>query len=85
MTEEAQALAEELLTQREAAQKALQALSPREAQVLRLIVAGMKEKQIAAQLGISEKTVSSHKEMAREKTGTTSAGLVVMAARAGWV
>ena len=42
-------------------------LTPRERDVLRLIVAGMLNKQIAAELGISEKTVNVHRSQVMQK------------------
>lgn len=44
-------------------------LSPREIEVLRLVVAGDTDQQIADQLYISVKTVHSHLERIRDKTG----------------
>jgi RNA polymerase sigma factor (sigma-70 family) len=42
-------------------------LTPREREVLRLVVAGMLNKQIAAELGISEKTVNVHRSQVMQK------------------
>lgn len=64
----------------------LAGLSPREREVMRLVVAGLRNKQIAARLGITEKTVKAHRARVMEKTGATSlADLVRLAAddRAG--
>ena len=56
-------------------------LSGREREVMALVVAGLRNKQIAAQLGITEKTVKVHRARVMEKTGATSlAGLVRLAA-----
>lgn len=50
----------------------LAALSGREREVMRLVVAGLRNKQIAAQLGITEKTVKVHRARVMEKTGAAS-------------
>jgi two-component system response regulator FixJ len=58
---------------REQAQAALNALSPREREVARLVALGQPNKQIAAELGISEKTVHIHRQHVMEKAGVSSA------------
>ena len=58
---------------REQAQAALNALSPRESEVARLVALGQPNKQIAAELGISEKTVHIHRQHVMEKAGVSSA------------
>jgi DNA-binding NarL/FixJ family response regulator len=45
------------------------ALSPRETQVLRLVVEGLLNKQIAARLGITERTVKAHLTSAYQRIG----------------
>ena len=45
------------------------ALSPREAEVLRLVVEGLLNKQIAARLGITERTVKAHLTSAYQRIG----------------
>ncbi|MFI6698648.1 response regulator transcription factor [Streptomyces sp. NPDC050509] len=50
----------------------LEQLTAREAEVLRLSVEGASNKQIAARLGISAKTVDVHRARIREKTGAES-------------
>lgn len=50
----------------------LAALSAREREVMRLVVTGLRNKEIAAQLGITEKTVKVHRARVMEKTGATS-------------
>ena len=55
-------------------------LSPREREVMRLVVAGLLNKQIAAELGISEKTVNVHRSQVMQKMEADSlAQLVRMA------
>jgi RNA polymerase sigma factor (sigma-70 family) len=44
-----------------------EALSPRERDVMQLVVAGLLNKQIATQLGISEKTVNVHRSQVMQK------------------
>jgi len=46
-----------------------EALSPRELQVLRLIALGRSLKEVAAELGLSEKTVATYRARLAEKTG----------------
>lgn len=53
----------------EAAPAAAPALSPREAEVLRLVVDGLLNKQIAARLGITERTVKAHLTSAYQRIG----------------
>jgi RNA polymerase sigma factor (sigma-70 family) len=58
------------------------ALTPREAEVLRLVVRGLLNKQVAAELGISEKTVKVHRARVMQKMRADSmADLVRMAGR----
>ncbi|MFZ0747633.1 MAG: response regulator transcription factor [Terracidiphilus sp.] len=55
-------------------------LTPRETEVLNLVVAGLLNKQIADQLGASELTIKTHRARVMEKTGADSlAHLVRMA------
>jgi FixJ family two-component response regulator len=62
----------------------LKTLTAREAQVFALVVTGMLNKQIAAELGIVEKTVKVHRARVMEKMRAGSlAGLVRLADRAG--
>jgi FixJ family two-component response regulator len=59
-------------------------LTPRETEVFALVVTGMLNKQIAAALGIGEKTVKVHRARVMEKMGAGSvAELVRLADRAG--
>ncbi|KPK16469.1 MAG: hypothetical protein AMJ67_14445 [Betaproteobacteria bacterium SG8_41] len=53
-------------------QARLAALSAREREVMYLVVQGLRNKQIAAQLGVTEKTVKVHRARVMEKTGARS-------------
>ena len=57
-------------------------LSPREREVVAMVVSGMLNKQIAAEIGITENTVKVHRSRAMEKMQAKSlAGLVKMVER----
>ena len=61
-------------------------LSDRECEVVRLIALGYSNKEIAARLCVSVKTVETYKSRSMEKIGTrTRVGLVQFAARRGWL
>ena len=65
-------------------QKRYGLLTPRERKVLTLVVTGMLNKQVAAELGISEKTIKVHRARAMEKMNVDSlAELVLIANRLG--
>ncbi|MEO8136438.1 MAG: response regulator [Betaproteobacteria bacterium] len=60
-------------------------LAPRERDVFRLILAGKLNKQIAAALGIAERTVKAHRAQVMEKMRAASlAELVLLAAQLPW-
>ena len=60
--------------------------SPRELQVLSLVVADHCNDEIAAKLCLSVRTVESHRRMLLQKSGTrTLVGLAARAVREGWV
>jgi FixJ family two-component response regulator len=62
----------------------LATLTPREVDVLKGVIAGMLNKQIAAQFGTTEGTIKVHRRRVMEKMGATSvAELVILAQRAG--
>jgi DNA-binding NarL/FixJ family response regulator len=62
------------------------ALSDREEEVLRLIARGHTNREIAARLDVSVKTVETHKARAMEKLGLDSrAAIVAYAIRWGWL
>ena len=61
-------------------------LTPREEEVMRLIARGYSNKEIAAQLGVSVKTVETHKARATEKLEIHNrAGIVRYAMERGWM
>jgi FixJ family two-component response regulator len=62
----------------------LAALTPREREVLQLVVSGSMNKQIAAQLGTAEKTIKVHRGRVMQKMHARSlAELVVLCSQAG--
>jgi len=62
----------------------LDLLTPREFEVMQLVITGMLNKQIAGQLGTAEKTVKVHRGRGMQKLGVTSvAELVMFMQRAG--
>lgn len=67
--------------QRQEALSRIEMLTPREFEIMRWVITGMLNKQIAGELNISEKTVKVHRGRVMEKTHTTSvAELVRLAA-----
>jgi FixJ family two-component response regulator len=70
--------------QRAGIEARLDSLTPREREVLELIVAGEMTKQIAAELGAAENTIKIHRGRVMHKMGArTVAELVALAARGG--
>jgi len=68
----------------DALRRRIATLSPREAEVMRLVIAGLLNKQIADRLGVGEKTVKVHRGRVMEKLGAKSvAELVRLCATAG--
>ena len=62
----------------------LDTLTPREKEVMRFVIAGRLNKQIAHALGIAEKTIKVHRGRVMQKTGVSSvADLVRLAEKAG--
>ena len=59
-------------------------LTPREREVMALVVSGLLNKQVGGELGISEITVKAHRgQLMRKMQADSLAGLVTMAARLG--
>jgi FixJ family two-component response regulator len=70
-------------TERKEARRLLDLLTPREFEVMQLVIRGMLNKQIAGELGTAEKTVKVHRGRVMQKLGVTSvADLVRLAERA---
>lgn len=57
---------------RERAERALSALSKREKQVLQMLLGGMSNKHVSLQLGLSDKTVATHRSRILVKFGVQS-------------
>ncbi len=75
----------ELLASRERAADCIAHLTPRQHQILELVLAGQPSKIIAFNLGISQRTVESHRAAIMKKTGTKSiAALARVALSAAW-
>src|SRR6185312_3390934 len=76
-----------LLAWREAAANHIAALTPRQRQIMDLVLSGHPSKNIAADLGISQRTVETHRASIMKKTGAKSlpslARLAVAAAEKG--
>ena len=74
---ERQAQAFELRSHYEDLKSRFEPLTARENEVMKMVVNGRLNKQIAHELGISEKTVKAHRAKVMQKTGARSlAGLV---------
>ena len=77
-------IAREQRAEMEELRSRLDSLTPREREVMGLVVAGLLNKQIAGELGTSETTVKIHRHQVMEKMGAGSlAELVRMADRLG--
>src|SRR5436305_10004777 len=67
-----------------AARRVLDLLTPREFEVMQLVITGMLNKQIASELGTAEKTVKVHRGRMMQKLRVSSvAGLVRLVEKAG--
>src|SRR5439155_949645 len=70
--------------ERREARRRMEKLTPREFEVLRFVVMGLLNKQIAAELHTAEKTIKVHRGRVMQKLGVTSvADLVRISQRAG--
>jgi two-component system CheB/CheR fusion protein len=77
--------AENLSAWRATAARAVQSLTDRQRQVLALVIAGHPSKNIAADLGISQRTVENHRAAIMERTGCKSLpALARLAFMAAW-
>jgi two-component system, chemotaxis family, CheB/CheR fusion protein len=61
-----------LLASQESAAGAIAGLTPRQRQIMELVLAGHPSKNISADLGISQRTVENHRASIMEKTGSKS-------------
>jgi FixJ family two-component response regulator len=61
-----------LLAQRQGAADRVASLTPRQRQIMELVIAGHPSKNIAADLGISQRTVENHRASIMKKTGSKS-------------
>ena len=64
-------------TEREDARRLLDSLTPREFEVMELVITGMLNKQVGAQLGMAEKTVKVHRGRVMQKLGVVSVAELV--------
>ncbi|MFB0613109.1 LuxR C-terminal-related transcriptional regulator [Aurantiacibacter poecillastricola] len=72
------------LTRRVRATEKIKDLSKRQLEVLRMVASGLRNKQIAWELGLSEKTIKMHRGIAMEKLGAqSSAEMIRLAVEAG--
>jgi len=70
--------------QMQAIKNCYQSLTPREREVMALVVAGLLNKQVGGELGISEITVKAHRgQVMRKMKAGSLPDLVTMAARLG--
>jgi FixJ family two-component response regulator len=67
-------------SERELIQGRLDTLTPRERQVFEMVIKGLLNKQIAADLGASEQTIKVHRARVMEKMAVTSVAELVQAA-----
>jgi FixJ family two-component response regulator len=71
-------------SERNGARRLLDLLTPREFEVMQLVITGMLNKQVGGELGVAEKTVKVHRGRLMQKLGVTSvAELVQLVQKAG--
>jgi RNA polymerase sigma factor (sigma-70 family) len=63
--------------ERNAVRRLLDFLTPREFEVMQLVIRGMLNKQVGGQLGVAEKTVKVHRGRLMQKLGVTSVAELV--------
>lgn len=69
---------------RNEARRLLDLLTPREFEVMQLVIAGLSNKQVGGELGMAEKTVKVHRGRVTQKLGVTSVpALIGLAQKAG--
>lgn len=72
------------LTRRLRATEKIKELSKRQLEVLQMVASGLRNKQIAWELGLSEKTIKMHRGIAMDKLGAqSSAEMIRLAVEAG--
>lgn len=72
------------VTRRARAAEKIKDLSKRQLEVLTMVAGGLRNKQIAYELGLSEKTIKMHRGLAMEKLGAqSSADMIRLAVEAG--
>ncbi len=73
----------DVLARRAHSEERLASLTPREREVMWLIVAGRSNKEIAARLDLSHRTIETHRGRIMEKTGSCSLAELIELARTG--
>ena len=63
--------------ERAAARRLLDSLTPREFEVMQLVITGMLNKQVAGELGTREKTIKVHRGRVMKKLGVASVAELV--------
>ncbi len=77
--------ADKLFAWRESASSQVAGLTPRQREIMELVLAGHPSKNIAADLGISQRTVENHRASIMKKTGSRSVpALARLAVAAAW-
>jgi DNA-binding CsgD family transcriptional regulator len=85
LTRRQQEVLNTLFAGREDAAKLVASLTPRQHEVMDLVLAGQPSKNIAEDLGISQRTVENHRASIMEKTGATSIAALARVALAAAV